>query len=158
MVVDISGLSYFMPIYGFLFVFVLIYAILQKTKILGDNKFISLIISFILATIFATVSSMQAYVSLVTPWFIILIVALFFILLIVGFSLKKVEGIISPGFIWVFVAVLILVFLISAIKVFAPFNSVWGNILHFINSYTLLTGTIIFIVITGLVAWVISKK
>jgi len=34
MAVDISGLSYFGPVYTFLFVFLVVYALLLKTKIL----------------------------------------------------------------------------------------------------------------------------
>jgi hypothetical protein len=51
MVVDISGIYNFMPIFSFLFVFVVVYAILAKTKVLGDQK-VNLLVGFIMAIIF----------------------------------------------------------------------------------------------------------
>ena len=84
MALDISGLAYFMPIFGFLFIFVIVFALLDKTKILGGVKWIDVLISFIVAIIFATMTSVREYVEQVTPWFVVLVVALFFILVIVG--------------------------------------------------------------------------
>jgi len=77
MVLDISGLNYFMPVYGFLFVFLIVFAVLAKTKILGENKFINLIVSIIIGVIFLTMSSVQDYVQMITPWFAVLIICLF---------------------------------------------------------------------------------
>jgi len=70
----------------------------------------------------------------------------------------KMESIMKPGFAWVFIGALLIVFVVSAIKVFSPFNSVWAAIISFINVQTRIAGTIIFILIAGLVAWVITKK
>jgi hypothetical protein len=55
MVADISGLTWFMPIFGFMFVFLIVYAILKKSAILGDNEFITIFTSFVIATMFETV-------------------------------------------------------------------------------------------------------
>tara|TARA_Y100000310_G_C20475226_1_gene712067 strand:- start:332 stop:799 length:468 start_codon:yes stop_codon:yes gene_type:complete len=155
MVVDISGLEFFMPIFGFLFVFVIVYALLVKTKILGESQFINLLISFIIAVIFATVSSVQDYVQLVTPWFVVLVIALFFILIIVGLSQNKITDIIGKKFVWAFIVGLILVFLISATKVFAP---VWWGVQDFITNEGRIVGAVLLLIIGGLVAWVIAKK
>ena len=155
MAIDISGLSFFMPIFGFLFVFVIVYALLVKTKILGESQFINLLISFIIAVIFATVSSVQDYVQMVTPWFVVLIIALFFILIIVGLSQNKITDIIGKKFVWVFIVALILVFLISATKVFSP---VWGDVQDFITNEGRVVGGIILLIVAALVAWAVTKK
>ena len=155
MAIDISGLEFFVPVLGFLFVFVIVYALLAKTKILGDNKFINLIISFIIAIIFATVSSVQEYVKTVTPWFVVLVIALFFILIIIGLSQHKLGDIMKPGFVWVFIILLILVFLIAATKVFSP---AWWDVKDFIINEGRLVGGILLLIIAGIIAWVITKK
>ncbi len=155
MTIDISGINYFMPIFGFLFVFVIVFALLAKTKILGENKFINVLISFIISIIFSTVSSMQNYVKSVIPWFAVLVIVLFFVLLIIGFSQQKIGDIMKPGIVWVFIIVLIAVFLVAAIKVFAP---VWVDIKDFITTEGRIVGGILLLIIAALAAWVITKK
>lgn len=155
MAIDISGLSYFMPIFGFLFVFVIVYALLSKTKILGESQFVSLLISFIIAIVFSTIGSAQEYVQTVTPWFVVLVVVLFFILIIIGLSQQKIEDIMKPGFVWVFIVALILVFLLAATKVFAP---VWWDVKEFISNEGRIAGGILLLIIAALAAWVITKK
>ena len=154
MAIDISGFSYFMPIFGFLFVFVIVYALLAKTKILGDNKFINVLISFIISIIFSLMLPAQEYVEIVTPWFAILAISLFFILILIVLSQSKIESIMKPGFVWVFIIILILVFLFSAVKVFA----FWNPIFEFIDTRGRVFGGILLLVIAGFVAWVITKK
>lgn len=155
MTIDISGISYFMPIFGFLFVFVIVYALLAKTKILGESQFVNLLIGFIIAIVFSTVGSAQEYVKTVTPWFVVLVVVLFFILIIIGLSQQKIENIMKPGFVWVFIVALILVFLFAATKVFAP---VWWDVKEFISNEGRIVGGILLLIIAALAAWVITKK
>jgi len=155
MPVDISGLSYFMPIFGFLLVFIIVYALLDKTKILGDSKFINLLISFIVAIIFATMSSVQEYVQNITPWFAVLAIILFFVLIIIGLSQQKIGEIMKPGFVWVFIIALIAIFVISAIKVFAP---AWQDVKEFITIEARIAGGIILLVIAAAAAWIMTKK
>lgn len=155
MAIDISGLEFFMPIFGFLFVFVIVYALLAKTKLLGDNKFINLLISFIVAIIFSIVSPVQKYVQTVTPWFVVLVIALFFILIIIGLSQQKLGEIMKPWFVWVFIVALILVFLISATKVFSP---VWWDVRDFITNEGRIVGGILLLIIAVAAAWVITRK
>ena len=46
---DISWLSYYMPLFGFLFVFTIMYGVLAKTEILGNSMGVNLFIAFIFA-------------------------------------------------------------------------------------------------------------
>ena len=57
MPIDISGIYFFMPVFSFLFVFLIVYAILARTKILGDSGFVNLLVSFIISIIFMSFSS-----------------------------------------------------------------------------------------------------
>jgi hypothetical protein len=121
-VVDISGVAGFMPIWGFLLVFVVIYALLGKTKVLGENKFVHLLVSFGIAIIFLVSAQATEYVQTVTPWVVVFIISLVFIVLLVGVLLagKSFEEFFKPGFGWFVAIVLIALFVFSAIKIFGP--------------------------------------
>ena len=159
MAIDISGVSYFMPIIGFLFVFTIVYALLAKLKLLGENKFINLLVAFIVAIIFSAMSSAQEYVETVTPWFVVLMIALFFVLILVGFRGMDYEKFFTPGVMWVFIAVLIVIFLIAAIKVFPTvFGDLWDQVTDFVTNEARIAGAIILLIVAALAAWVITRK
>jgi len=166
MAVDFSWLGYYMPIFGFFFVFVVMYAILIKTKILGDNAFTNAFVSFIFAIIFVTFSPGVDFVGTVLPWVSILIIALFFILLIVGFSQKSIDEFMKPGLAWVFIVILALIFLISAIVVFNPVIGPYlpgqpeaeaSKFFGFIYGEKFL-GALLLLVVAALASWVIARK
>src|SRR3989344_6721774 len=120
MAIDISGLNFFMPVFSFLFVFVIIYALLVKTKVLGGSGFVNVLISFIISIVFMSVSSFELYVRTILPWFVVLVVIVFLILMLVGFSTGSLDKILKSKFSWIIVGLLVTVFLVSAIKVFNP--------------------------------------
>jgi|SRR3989344_2824112 len=166
MAIDISGIQFFMPVFSFLFVFIIIYALLAKTKIIGDNKFVLLLISFIVAIVFMSFSSLELFVRTIIPWFVVLVIAVFLILVIGFFSSK--DWVPKSGFGWVVIIVLIVIFLISAIYVFNPvFHPDLGvasgegtSLLQQIGSYMSsgVLGSILLIIIAIIVAWIITKK
>jgi hypothetical protein len=168
MAIDVSGVNFFMPVFSFLFVFVIVYAILAKTKILGDNKFVNLVIGFIMAIIFMSFSSTELYVETIIPWAAVLLVMIFLVLLIAGLSTKDLDKIMTTKFAWVVIAILIIIFIIAAIKVFNPvfhpdYIVVSGDkpliisqIWNFLGSKNM--GIIFLIVIALLVSWIITKK
>lgn len=165
---DISGIFLFMPVFSFLFVFVVVYAILAKTKILGGEGGVNLIVSFIMAIIFMNFSSLELYVRTILPWFITLLIILFFVLLIAGFSTKSLDKMMTPTFAWIVVIIVIIVFLIAAIRVFNPvfhpeYIVVSGNqpeVISQIRSVfsSQVSGSILLLVIAAIVAWVLTKK
>ena len=169
MVLDITGIYFFMPVFSFLFVFVVVYAVLAKTKVLGDQR-VNLLVSFIIAIIFMNFSSLDLYVRTILPWFVVLLVCLFLALVIMGFSTKDVEKMTTPGFAWVIVAILVVIFLIAAIRVFNPMfhpdlgittagpgqDGVLVQIMHIFDSR--FGGSILLFVIALIVAWILTKK
>lgn len=117
--IEISGLNFFMPLFSFLFVFLISYALLKKTQIFGDTPFY-LVISLILAAVFFSFSSLELYVRTVMPWFVVLIVISFMVLVMAGATTKNLDWIMNSKLGWFFIILLIAVFLIAAIKVFNP--------------------------------------
>ncbi|MDO8508874.1 MAG: hypothetical protein Q7S27_04285 [Nanoarchaeota archaeon] len=116
--VDIAGIGYFAPILAFLIVLTILFALLNKTKLLGESLFVQLVVSFVVATIFVSAAGVRDYVLVITPWFGALVVSLFFILFIIGFVGKPIEGL-TKGVGIVFVVILALIFLVSAFIVFS---------------------------------------
>lgn len=163
MAADITFYTWFMPIFGFLFVFVIMYALLAKIKILGDNKAVNIFISLVIAIIFATVSSIRQYVQTVTPWFAVLIIALFFILMIIGFT-NSLDKFPKQALTWVAIIVLIIIFLVSAIKVFGSAVTQYlpgypgdSPVKSFIFSDQFL-GAFLLLVVAAVVTWVLTRK
>lgn len=82
--------NFIMP---FLLVFVLLYAILEKTKLLGENKHqINAIISFVIGIIFTGVLSSTQIVSNMVVFLAVTVVVLFVILILWGFIFGEKEG------------------------------------------------------------------
>ena len=169
MPVDVSAITYFAPILSFLIVFVLMFALLAKTKILGEEKFIQLFVSFLIATIFVTAASVRQLVLDVIPWFAVFLVALFFILVLAGFVGKG--DLVGKKLGWFFIVLVIALFLISGIKIFsstfAPYlpGSSYGlggdtDVLFFTDwLYSArVLGAILLIGVAALVSWVLVKS
>jgi len=167
MVLDISGIYFFMPVFSFLFVFFIVYAILAKTKILGDSGFVNVLVSFIMAIIFMSFSSLELYVQTIIPWFIVLFVCVFLVLLVAGLATKDLKWIMGSTFGWVVVGILVIIFLISAVYVFNPVlhpdlglasgegTSLFEQMRGAFGGKIL--GTVLLVIIAGAVAWFLTK-
>ena len=169
---NIAGLYFFMPVFSFLFVFIIVYAILAQTKLLGESKFVNLLIAFIMAIIFMSFStatfSTEGYIRTIIPWTVVLLVCVFLVLLVAGMSTKDLGKIMTTKFAWVIIAILIIIFLVAAIRVFNPvFDSTYGvssgtqpqvigQIRQLFN--TTIGGSILLLIIAAVIAWVITRK
>jgi len=81
-VMDFGLLEYFIPVFTFLLVFVLAYALLQKNKLLGGNSKLDFIASFAVAILTLFTGNAIGLINYMTPWFAVLIVFAVFIFLI----------------------------------------------------------------------------
>ena len=155
---DLTGIATFIPVFGFLLVFVVIYALLGKTRVLGENKFVHILVSFAISIVFLVSANAIEYVRIVTPWFAAFIVSLLFIILIVGLMKENVEDFFKgKGFAWFVIIVLIVIFVFSAIYVFADLiNKYMAGPKAFLLQPTVL-GVIILVAITVLASWLLSK-
>lgn len=156
-----------MPLFSFFFVFVVVFSILNKMKVLGDMG-INLFVSFIMAIIFISFSSLELYVRTIVPWFVVLLICTFLILALAGFASKDFGGLMTGRFGWVLIGILVAIFLIAAIKVFNPvfhpdliIASGEGTSLVEQISYAYegrVFGTLLLIGIAGVVSFIIAKK
>jgi len=159
------ALGYIMPLLAYLFVFTLIYALLAKTKVLGNNKAVHFAISLVIAVIFVLTPMSTQFTILAIPWIAIFIFMVFFILLIITFVRGKIDDIVKSSFIAVIVTLVILIiFFISAMNVFGPLIS-QGTYLssqgqQALNFFTnpQFYGLAILLIIAGVISWQVTKK
>ena len=108
MAIEITGINYFMPLFSFFFVVLIVYLILNKTKILGESNFLNFLVSFIMAIIFMSFSSIELYVRNIIPWFVVLLIIVFLVLFLAAFSTKDIDKIMTSKFAWAVMIILII--------------------------------------------------
>jgi hypothetical protein len=153
--VDLSLIQSYLPILAFLLVFTVVFAVLAKTKLLGESKFVNLLVSFIVATLFVAATSMRDYVIKITPWFAVFVIALLFILAIVGFS-GKVPDMLKNGLGIVFVIGLLILFLVSAFYSFSsePYIT---SVTDWITTPRVY-GVFLLIAASAIASWILVRK
>lgn len=154
---DLSGIATIIPVFGFLLIFTVCYALLSKTKALGENKFVSLLVSFCIGIIFLVSANAVKYVKTVTPWFATFVVSLLFIALIVGVIKGDIEKFFTPKFGWFLVVVLIMIFVISAIFIFADTLNKYFVPIKQIAAQPQIFGVIILVAIAVFASWLLTR-
>lgn len=151
---SVSAIGYFLPIFAFLLVFIVIYALLFKTKVLGDNQGIMLFISFILSSFFIVQTSLVEFVRFTSAWFVVGIVMVFFLIVLLGFLPGKTPfEFLSKGnwFSWaVLFGGLVGFFIISSSHVFNWVVN-WGIVRDWFGSDWF--GMVLLLIIAGVVSW-----
>jgi hypothetical protein len=161
MVASLSSVNYFLPIFAFLFVFIVIYALLKKTEVLGDSEPVLLFVSFILSSFFIVEARLVDFVLINSSWFAVGAVLIFFIIALVGFwpgekdaPLKFLTE--SAGwFRWIIFGVILAFFIISSSYIFNWVLN-WSLIWDWVHSDWF--GMVLLLVIAGIVSWTITKK
>ncbi len=130
----------------FLLIFVLIFAILQKSKLLGEGKMqIDAIISFVIASIFVTFTNAVNIVTQMTIFLTIALVLLFVFMLIYGFAYGDTKGNPLEGQKWVKPTIGILAF-IAVVVGFVVASGWWDSVWNFFSG-TDMGANVLFIVV-----------
>ena len=153
---SVSAIGYFMPIFAFLLVFIVVYALLIKTKVLGESPAVLLFVSFILSSFFIVEASLVEFVQFSSAWFGTIVISLFFLIVILAF----IPGIDLGAFFgkgnwfaWVLFVLLVGFFVISSAYVFNWVVN-WGMIKSWFNTDWF--GMVLLLVIAGIVSWKIK--
>ncbi|MBL7147804.1 MAG: hypothetical protein ISS82_03190 [Nanoarchaeota archaeon] len=124
---DIGLLEYFLPAFTFLFIFVVSYAVLDKFKLIGDNKGLKLLAAFSIAILFLFSTDALQFVNFITPWFIVMvIIAMFLIALFMFMGVKEdamVKAVGSGEVVWTVILIAIILLIIALVHVFGSFMS-----------------------------------
>lgn len=130
-VLDIGLLNYFMPAISFLFIFAVVYAILDKFELLGKNKIVKAAVAFTIGLLFILSKSAMEFVNFTTPWFIVLVIVAFFILFILMFiglsSNDLAKAAKDPAVYWTVIVIGLLFISISIVHVFGQKASPYGD-------------------------------
>jgi hypothetical protein len=167
--VDLSTISFFLPLISFLLVFIFSYAVLKKVDLLGDNPWVQLFVSFLISSIFVAASGSVSFVQNALPWVAVLLVSMVLILMFTGFvggDLEKVGKSVGT----IFVVLLFIVFIVTALVVYSAYVIPYlpGNLGLYEGSDTALNffdwlysprvaGAILLLVVSALVSWVLVK-
>ncbi len=157
MVVSLAPIATIMPVISFLFVFILIYALFIKTKVLGDNVWTALFLSLIIASFFIVNVDLVEFTKMSISWFVVFIVCVFLILLVLGFvgddTLKVFTG--NKSIAGIIVALVVIVFVISSMYTF-NWAINWDKIQGWVDKDWF--GMVALIIVAGIVSFVLTKK
>jgi hypothetical protein len=154
MVVSLASVGYFMPIVSFLLVFIVIFALLAKTKVLGEQAIVHLFISFLLSIMFIVNVSLVDFVNFSSAWFAVFFVMTFLVLVLIAFTHGKLDVIMKPWVAWVLLAFVIIFFIVSSAYTF-NWAVNWSAISDWF--YSDWFGMVLLLVIAAVVSWVLAK-
>ena len=157
MVAELSALGWFFPIFAFLLVFIIIYAVLKKIDIVESGG-VRLFISLIIASFFVVQTQLVDFVMLTSSWIAVIAVVLFFLFVVMafipgdkGFDFIKEKS-------WFGIVLLIIMVIIFLVASGLIFNWAvnWEFLRNLANKEWF--GFLILIIIAAITAAVISKK
>ncbi|HZX12652.1 MAG TPA: hypothetical protein VFE88_04320 [Candidatus Nanoarchaeia archaeon] len=82
---DVGVLGFFLPVFVFMFLFTVLFAVLEKTKILGENRLLNIAAAFSVAAISIFVGRLTSLIGIAVPWIVFVFVILLLIFMIFGF-------------------------------------------------------------------------
>lgn len=158
MVADVGAVGYFLPIFAFLLVFIVIYALLVKTKVLGGNHGVMVFVSLIMSSFFIVRASLVEFVRFSSAWFSVGAVLIFFLIALLGFLPgKEPWAFLGAGksnwFSWVVLGIIVIFFISSSSYVFNWAVS-WETVRAWAN--TSWFGLILLLIIAAVVSWKIK--
>jgi len=120
--IDVSMLEFLSPVFSFLFIFVVVYAVLDKFKLMGENKSVKLVAAFSIAMLFLFSEPARNLISLTTPWFAVLLVGALILLSVFMFigvpENDLIKAVKDVKVYWPIIIISLLVFTIALVQVF----------------------------------------
>jgi len=154
----VSAMGYFLPIFAFLLVFIVVYALLKKTGILGGSELVMIFISFILASFFVVEASLVEFVRFSSAWFGVIVIIIFFVLVTLAFLPgKEPLEFLTKGswFAWIILGLMVAFFVVSSAYVFNWVVN-WGMVREWFDTEWF--GMILLLIIAIIVSITITRK
>ena len=92
---DIGLIQHFQVIFPVLLIFVLVFALLEKSKMFGENKGLHSLIALCLAMMMLFVPGVVQVFSIMAPWFVLIMLLITFFMIMLVFLGVKYESIIG---------------------------------------------------------------
>jgi peptidoglycan/LPS O-acetylase OafA/YrhL len=137
----------------FLLVFVLVFAILQKTKVLGENKSqIDAMVSLAIGLILISMPTPRGYIVDMLPWLAVALVVLLILFLIYGFAAgsDKEKGFVMPEWAKKGILILGIIFVVILVLVVSGY---WDNVKEWYNSGEI-AGNVLIVIAIAIALWV----
>ena len=131
-ILDLGLLEYFLPWFIFIFVLIIVWALLEKISFFGDNKLVNWIIAFCAALMFIIVPEMQTVIATITPFFLILIIFIilvFIVFMFMGYEGTKILEVVSQNEIIAWVVIIVALGIMGL-----ALTNVYGDAIHDITS------------------------
>lgn len=153
-VISLAPFEIFMPLVAFLFIFVLVFALLKKTALLGSDG-VNVFISFLVSIIFIVNVQLVDFVKLSTSWVVVFVVCLFFILF-VSSIVKAPEEVLTKNknVAWIIIGLVVILLIFSSSYVF-NWAINWDLLRDWFDEEWF--GTVVLLVIAGIVSWNLTK-
>lgn len=124
-ILDTGFLNFLLPVFAFLLVYSILFGILQKSKFLTDSTSINTWVAFAISIFFLLAPGAIGFVSVIAPWFVVLVIAAFSLLLIFFFMGVKVETIErvareEASVRWTIIIISIIILIVGLTSVFGP--------------------------------------
>ena len=122
-VLDLGILSYLTPVFVFLFIFVIFFALFKKFSIFGADNNLHALISFILALLFVLVADLRNLLTLIVPFFVLffIVLAIVFVgVMLLGMKQEDITGYIkhTPSITVAVVIIVLVIFVIGTGTIF----------------------------------------
>lgn len=108
----------------FIFVFAILYALISKTELFGTNKAVHTLVAFSASLMVLFIPAAKEIINYFTPWFIVFLILIVFIMLaVMTLGIKHTEITdwlknVGPGTTYTVVVLVIVIFIIACYKVF----------------------------------------
>lgn len=123
MALDTSLISYFMPGFLVIFLWVLLYAFLQKSKYITDNGNLNSILALVLSLLTVQFSGITKVIAGIIPFFVFGVFVIFiFTFIFTSAGYKGLEKVKTPASTWIII-------IVCALIVLWVGGNVWGNTL-----------------------------
>lgn len=164
---DTGLLYHFLPLVTFLFIFSIIYIILENTDWLGKNKSLKFIAALSIALISLFAGGVVDLINYIVPWFVFIFI--FLILLFMGLTFLGIEQKVvwNNLSIWTVMVISFLLLLIGITQVYSDIFTPYAgsNVTKTIGSETLRTifhprvlGAIFILIIASLTVRFVAQK
>lgn len=144
----------------FVLVFTLIFAILQKTKLLGDEaKRVNVIIGMVVGLLLVAFKQPRDIVVLLMPFLAVFATVLLVFMLLYGFIVGKKEGDVL-GYWWkiAFISILAISFVAFLLAITGYFDKVWNFLFNSSQGSAIWMNAILLAIIIGAIVAVIKGE
>ncbi len=124
-ILDAGLLNFLLPVFTFLLIYAIVFGVLQKSKFLSESANINVWVAIAISVLFLLAPGAIEFVSVITPWFVVLVIIAFSFLLIFFFMGIKPETIekvarTEAAVRWTIIIISIIIIVIGLTSVFGP--------------------------------------